>query len=528
MNIINLLQNQNTFLNAKKAQNIQKFASNSITFKGDDKDTFETSKKSSGLTDEQIERQKQIEELQRKKREAAKAKRQEKLNLYHKKLEEHPSIAFLYNPDIPISERQKMAKESDTIFGFMDLAKYTGTNIGLISSWAKDDLIDFEQIGQVNDTKFVDIETEKNKKFIEKIKDRAPHTLSGEDLQLKYNFSEGALKANIKSGKMNVLGFDGIPSNIGPLYALFDMEDETNKRVVEEYVKLTPQPSKKYFRSCSNEKQMVPVQYLQKLGYGKATALAAFIKRGELAGEIIQLPAKEGERPKIRALVDISKYIKGEETLKELRDLNPDADTISNLAKDLGIRVCDVKDAIINDELEIINEYIFAGDRSNVYIDKTNPKNAEFIDRTLFEKEILKEQKAQHRAELKQQRSKEKDPLRSLRAKLVWSMCPQTRGAASYEAKIDGYAASLLAKEAEGEELSEKENIKLKSYKKKFWDRAGSVEYSKAHAKATEILSALKEFGLDGVEDEDARALIEKFLEENNVSLNTIRARISK
>ena len=106
-------------------------------------------------------------------------------------------------------------------------------------------------------------------------------------------------------------------------------------------------------------------------------------------------------------------------------------------------------------------------------------------------------------------------------------MCPNTREAATFEAKIDDYAASLLAKEAEGKELTDKENAKLNSYRKKFWDRAGSEEYSRAHTKVKEILSDLRTNGLDGVEDENARALIENFLEENNVPLDLIYSRIS-
>ena len=75
-------------------------------------------------------------------------------------------------------------------------------------------------------------------------------------------------------------------------------------------------------------------------------------------------------------------------------------------------------------------------------------------------------------------------------------------------------ASKVIAKKSNGQELSDIEDRKYRAYCKEFWNRAGSVEFDAARAKAREIMEQYKALGIDGVEDENARKVIEEFLKE--------------
>ena len=235
------------------------------------------------------------------------------------------------------------------------------------------------------------------------------------------------------------------------------------------------------------------------------------VQSGSLEGKIEKVEAKPGEKPKLRVFVDISKNVRGEELLRDLRKLNSKTVSPSDFAKDMGMIVRDIKEAIVSGEIEIVDEYIFSEDKNEILIDKTNPKNIAFMDKKFFEEELIRQQRAEKR---KERLHNVVNPMNSLRMRLIWSMCPNTSEIASVVARGDAMASKVIAKKSNGQELSDIEDRKYRAYCKEFWNRAGSVEFDAARAKAREIMEQYKALGIDGVEDENARKVIEEFLKE--------------
>lgn len=479
------------FLTFKPQTDLKKcYTQNPIRFRGNLKaDTFEKTEKPP---------------VKRTRAQMLADKHAKKVAFYNEKYELNPRTAFLYNPDLSREEKDKLLEESDGIYTVGSYANKFGMNYGVISAWASNGLLQIDETDKCN---FIDAKFPKNEEFINDVVQNHRNVKTVSQLTSEFNISEFTINKHIKAGTIKPVGYSEPPKTISKYHDfLIDLDDETNIETLENYYKL-PKPSKKYFKNGGQT--MVPVQYLQKLGYSDARSLARMVQKGSLAGKIEKVEAKPGEKPKLRVFVDISQQVKGEELLRDLRKLNSKTVSPGDFAKDLKIPLRDVKQAIVSGEVETIDEYIFSEDRNEVLIDKTNPKNVAFMDKKFFEEELIRQQRAEQR---KMRLHNVTNPMNSLRLSLIWSMCPNTKEIASFVAKGDGLASKVIAKKNSGQELSDVEDKKYKAYCKEFWNRAGSVEFNEARAKAREIIEQYKAFGLDGVEDENARKIIEEFL----------------
>lgn len=432
---------------------------------------------------------------------------------YEEKLQNHPSVAFLYNPDLSAKEKLQILDESESVFSRAGLAKKMGLHPEKIFAWIENGNFDTEKISYLifgtADSYYIDTELPKNKAFIEYVESTLPHAIPGEDLLMKYNFSQDEIKSLVKSGKLKPVGFDNIPEkNCGPYNLLFDAEDEINRLTIQRHLRITPLMSSKY---GEGKRRFVPVNYLQKLGYGSAQSLYKLVQSGKLPGKI--MPADEG---KLRVSVDIGAK-NAQLNLSRLRGLNPDIISAEEFRKECGLTKSAFKEAVLDGEIEIIREYIFKDDSQERLVNRKNPKNQGFLDKILFEQQLIEERKAEKRAKTRQERiARIQNPIESLRRTLVWSMCPYTKMVAGEIAKKDGHASKILGKISEEgrEKLNREEEIKYKSYCKSFWAMAGGEEYGKAHARAKEIIADFKAGGIEAVKDPEARKVIADFIKE--------------
>ncbi len=485
------------FLTSKPQTGLKKtYAQNHVRFRGNiNNDTFEKSE----------------EKPVKKTRAQMLAERHaKKVALYNEKLELNPRTAFLYNPDLSEEEKDKLLAQNDEIYTVRDYAGKLGINSEIINTWGSNGIL---QLDETEKCIFIDSKFPKNEELINDVVQNHQNVKTASQILSEFSIPDTSMKTHIKAGTIKPVGFGEPPKIIGRWDDfLIDMDDETNIETLSKYYKL-PKPSKKYFKP--DGQTMVPVQYLQKLGYSDAMTLARMVRQGSLNGKIEKVETKPGEKPKIRVLVDTSHQVKGEELLRDLRKLNSNTVSPSDFAKDLKIPLKDVRQAIVSGEVETIDEYIFSGDSNEILINKTNPKNAAFIDKKFFEEELIRQQRTEQR---KQRLRNTVDPMNSLRMRLIWSMCPDTKEIASNVAKSDGLTSNIIAKKDNGEELSDIEDKKYKAYCKEFWNLAGTTEFNEARAEAKKIMEQYKAFGLDGVENENARITIENFLKERSGS----------
>jgi len=334
-----------------------------------------------------------------------------------------------------------------------------------------------------------------------------------------YNASEYRLKEWLKNGDITPLGLEGKPDGVAIDDLMIDIADPKHKKLLEEYNKLVPVPSKKYYKKENTSGRsfgpiMVPVGYLAKLGFGDAKELARMVQNEKLPGKL-KRETVDGKTRITGAYVDIDPYIESEEKLKRSREANHNIIELNQFAKNFNIKVADLKRAILDGEAKIISEYIFYDDSRKVFINLKDEKNQKFIDKILLgqaiEREVLLAQRAARAEEVRNLRPIY-DNAQSLRMKIVHHLCPLTREVASQEARKDGYVSSILKKsDKEGEEsLSNQEVVSLGKYRREYWLKAGTVEFEKAHASASIILEQFKKDGIDAVCDPEIRAIIEK------------------
>ena len=61
------------------------------------------------------------------------------------------------------------------------------------------------------------------------------------------------------------------------------------------------------------------------------------------------------------------------------------------------------------------------------------------------------------------------------------------------------------------EELTKKEEAKVNSYRKQFWNTVGSDELKEGFKKANEILNLYSSKGIDAIEDDEIKAIFKQY-----------------
>ncbi len=428
----------------------------------------------------------------------------EKLKSYEAHLETHPKTAFLYDPDIDDYKKIAMLKALPNIEikKSKELAQELGIPTNIIKSHIRQgifivDIVDGRSIAGLDRSSYtyiIDTDYKANETYFRRIKELTDSVIESGEFYSRYNFSENTVAKYIKEGKL--VTFFGEGDNTAVFY--IDPNDEINAQTIKEHLKTTPLKSEKYYKSSAQDYKtlLVPASYLSKLGFGSIKEIHEGINNGTIKGNAQRQP--DG---KIKVTVDIASN-ETEQALKAMRSKNRSIATVEQLAKRLNIKPEEIENALIDDEMEIIPEFIFDLDYKETYIDLRKEKNAKWLDKILFEKQI--------EASIK----KSKNRSNSIRMKLVWALCPYTRKVASEELHREMWVKSILDKKTEeGEEaLSLKEQIQIKAYFKNMWLQAGVEEYNNALIKAKEILIQYKQGGIDAIEDPEIREILTDIL----------------
>ncbi len=440
--------------------------------------------------------------------------REEDLEMYKKRSQTNPKMAFLYNPDIPKKTREQQAKDDPTIKDVSGLAKTMGLESYLpVVKWLRGEKFDFDLIPRtLLSSAFIDTQSPQNANFLSFVQEKMPNCRNYKQLEFEYNISRGTLIQFLKDNSLRPLEAEYKEGESLDSY-VFDLTDEINKSTLVQHARLNPVPSKKYYKNESVNGNMepiyVPVTYLSKLGYSSANHLAELLRTKQLPGIYERVQTPQGD--KIRALVDIMPYSNSEYVLSILRGSNPNIVSTSKLAKNLNIRKTDLDEAILNGELDIIPEYIFKDDSKCVFINLRDEKTKAFVDKKQFENSLLQAQRKEAAKADRLVRDELNSPIQRLRMKIIWSLCPMTRFVASDLAKQDGYVSSIIAKNLPDEELPPKEQVILAKYRKSYWSEAGTEEFSLAHKKASEYIELYKTKGIDAIDDPIIRNLFLDF-----------------
>ena len=422
---------------------------------------------------------------------------------YLSSLEHHPKTAFMYDPDLKPSEIRGLISKKRRIIPVYELARSLGQHADIISAFISSGVLEADTIGEKsgkNTTYYVDIDFPKNQDVINQIKEKNDTLISAFDFMKKYNVSEDNLRKYVKEGKINP--FLRERENLGFNF-LIDMSDDTNVQGLKSHTKLNPVPSEKYYVGMTQRQipKLVPVQYLSKLGFGEPKELFRMVKSGVLKGEIKEKITPEGRKYIVQA--DVAP-IESERILMIKRSENKNLFTIGNFAKRNGIKKERVIEALNQGELEIIPEYIYDLDHKTPILNLRNPKNAEFLEKLNFEREI--------EAKLQEKKRESKNSRQSVKMKIVWYMCPNTINTAKTLAGERPWLFPVFEKqETEGEDaLDDKETRAVRSFYKDMWNISGVEEFSTATKKAEEILKIYEKSGIDTIEDTNIRGILEE------------------
>ena len=317
--------------------------------------------------------------------------------------------------------------------------------------------------------------------------------------------------------------FTSVNNDYDKSLTFVELTDEVLKSLEEwqiKYLRTKRKPVHKYLvldQTCAGERY-IPATYLKKLGFYSVKGLTRLVQEGKLTGIIKEQTTSDGIKQ--QAYIDLKDFGNYTKLLK-LREKNPNTKTLSEFAKLAGVTQKKVLLAVMNSDVDIIQETIFASDLDHIYIDLTKPKNKQFCEQCRFEQELIKQikeaQAQQTRKDKEAQRIQNKDineKLQSLKMKLVWYFCPDTKKTASIMASSDGYLCKLLIKDSEDETLTPNEQRKVNSYRKNMWLKAGTQELKEGFKKANEIIELIKSSGIDSIEDENIKQIIRMYFED--------------
>ncbi len=440
------------------------------------------------------------------------------LNSYYVHLEENPDTAAIYEPLLPYwSKIQKL----------MDTGKFIKPNN---TSYPNDAFWILEDFGLINFLEYTDLiykEDEQNKETLAVLSGKEGKLKEANEIQSKYHISQKEIN-DLELPEIKFISKRELTPYRSNEYILYDLSDTASIKKLEAAAKKAEKRKErmsvkksKYgygdFLTLPQEKY-IPAKELQRLGYGNIKTIRTLIQKGELSGSIQETQSSTGTS--YRTTVNLYDS-KTPEVLRKLREITPVLN-LSELAKELKISQKKLIEMIVDDEVDIIDEYLFPDESHIKYIDTRTEKNKSFIEKKLFENELAEQLKKQEterqKKEAKERKIKNLDAFRreqSLKMSIVWHFCSQTRDLASSMAVKDGYLCKLLVKDSNpNEELTQKEEVKVNSYRKEMWLRAGTDELKEGYKKANKILKQYHKNGLDSIEDEEIRNIIEQY--ENN------------
>lgn len=292
----------------------------------------------------------------------------------------------------------------------------------------------------------------------------------------------------------------------GEAIKFVDLSDPENLALFNSVEDCGVAKSKYFCELDEGEEKIIPAINLKRAGYGNIAIIRRLIEAGKLEGEIRTIKGRE--IPFVRFNDESYK------TLSIVRGKMPNIKLPAQLGKELGLSKQRILDMVAQGEMETVKEGITGYDLEAKYIDTSTDKNKATIEKIEFERELKQRELLEAKEANKKARIERQDlasRLQGAKMALVWSFMPNTKEIGSTLAKKDGYLCSLLAKEDdEEEELTQKEETKINSFRKELWQQAGTDELKEGFKRADEIMRAFKEGGIEAV-DMEYRPIFEKY-----------------
>ncbi len=243
-----------------------------------------------------------------------------------------------------------------------------------VNTWSEAGLI---EVQKNEDGYLIDTGNEKNAKFLKKIMPRIKTSVPKYYFYRVYGLKESKLIEQFVDGRMVPLGFEDCPDLSKDMFFkkqfLTDLENEKNKKTMKLLPKRTDGIIIDDFAKRKTER--LSIELLEQQGFGSADYLFELIKEGKIKGTIKQDEADGTLKVNavIESVEDIAK-------LRALRDENPDVITIPRLAKKLGVEKSVIREAIYENKLDIIPNFIFKRDSGVAFIDLGKDKNKAFVE----------------------------------------------------------------------------------------------------------------------------------------------------
>ncbi len=437
----------------------------------------------------------------------------EALLTYRKYLLTNPKIAPYYKPFQNRTETCKELIDSGACINSKDIVDeyFANTHLCQLADMGLIKLLPYTV-----DSSLVDLTDETSMQTAQMLKEKKGRLKTFQQIKKEYNISDSYI-VNTNLPIVNFISKSNNP-NSNKVLMFFEIND-TSKKALEEqqtrYNRTRHIPLDKYYYSGNNppKERYISATLLKKLGFFPAKGLVQLVKSGKLQGYTKQVETKDG--PATQAYIDLSDP-DNIQKLIALRDKNKTTLSLCEFAKAAGITQKNLMENIKDGNVDIIKEVILCMDLDHIYIDLNVEKNRQFLFEKELEQQLKKEQAQQERQEKELERINNKDLKErylSLRMKLVWHFCPQTKQIASEIASQDGYLCRLLEKDNNDEELTQHEKVKINSYRKNLWLTAGTDELKEGFKKADEILNTYKTAGIDAIEDENIKNIIKLYFD---------------
>ncbi|MBQ9150170.1 hypothetical protein IJX73_04480 [bacterium] len=435
-----------------------------------------------------------------------KAKHEESPQLIQRFLEEDskaPNTSFLYDPLLSFEEKKAILAQKPEIIRLHDLYKQHPTVKSVITSKK---YFDEKAIGEGQI--FIDLSNKLNAENVARLNGALPWSIT--KVAQETGMSPQDIRRYINSGFFEPVTL--IDKQTGKEVAIraIDWQSETTQAGLERLKKLydlTPRTSKGVESLKSQGKPvLVPLDYLSKIGFGTTKEIEEALKNYKIPTRMIK--SKDG----MVAAIDIDTP-KARGVLGFLETSNKKVCSVEQMAQRAKTNATVIEDAILSGEIVPIRECIGSGEKT-IKINTATKKNQAFLDRMQFEREL-------HR--------QENNSLTSLRSKLAWHFCPNTKTAASQafaqnEELLKGIQkqikelkdaladVNLKPEEVEEleiqlEKLTQQEEIATAKTYGLMWDIAGQDEYKAGMKRAQEIIKLIREQGIDAIEDEEVKII---------------------
>lgn len=490
-------------------------------------------------------------------------------SFYIYKQQQAVGTAFLHAKDLSISGKLELVNNSPNIRSVSSLADMLNIDIESLNVWISNGKLITDKFpesafhtwrnqqnssgvpvdqGQANDTstilrrKYIDVENEVNKKFLDGIKEKLPSSRTIDEIAEDWTSSpswsshisfrdkeslEFQLKDSVRTGKLHPLGCASVDGNNTKGY-LFDLKDGKNKAKLDEIKKafeqrfygkviLSPIPKSKYFTRQAipafaddpDKRKFVRLKNLENLGYGNRDSIKQAIREGRLPKRVEKTDKVSAEgKPITVTSVDINDpNVKNVLlSLKESNDFS--VRSMEQICDELSVKKGEVIQWVNEGKLKML-EYVYPEETNNVRFLITDAKNSEFLGEKMaeaFTEAVIDVQSTNDNKRFENKAS-------FIRTKLAWLNCEKTKSVMHERAARDGYISSLIAKkENEGKgALTKKENIAVLAYLKGSWAEPGAREaFREAMTIAKQIMEEVKENGIDSIENEDVRKIYEE------------------